>query len=133
MAPSKPNTAEIMQQAADLPKLIQALEQEIKEVASRMAELEKAGLIYASEHWRKDSEGQPKYFYLLYPQKQGEARRREYVGCDQAKIEDARAGITRAKEFDELARKLDGYHQRVRAVYGSLHDARRSLTGQRLY
>lgn len=133
MAPSKANTAEIMEQAAELPKLIQALEQEIKSVASRMAELEKAGLIYASEHWRKDGDGEPKYFYLLYPQKQGEARRREYVGCDPTKIEEARAGITRAKEFDELARTLDGYNQRVRAVSGSLQDARRSLTGQRLY
>jgi hypothetical protein len=46
----------------------------------------------ANGHWRKDSEGQLKYFHLLYPQKQGEQRRRDDIGCDQERIENTGCG-----------------------------------------
>lgn len=84
MAPKtkKAHTAELVKLSAELPALIEALEVEIETVAQRMAALKKAGLIYASEFWRKDGDGTPKYFYLLYPQKPDEPRKREYVGCD---------------------------------------------------
>mgnify|MGYP003383497080 CR=1 FL=1 len=106
MATKKHHTAELAKLAADVPGLIDALETEIAEVVASMAELKKAGLIYATEHWRKDAKGEPKYFYLLYPQKNGEARRRDYVGCDAESIEKARAGIVRAGEYDKLAEAL---------------------------
>lgn len=92
-----------------------------------MDTLKKAGLIYANEHWRKDSEGQPKYFYLLYPQKQGEQRRRDYIGCDQERIESARRGIERAAEYDQLAAKLGRLTSRVYDVANALQEARRHL------
>ncbi|ELP8114103.1 hypothetical protein QTS20_004316, partial [Salmonella enterica] len=72
----KAHTAELVKLSAELPALIDALEVEIETVTQRMAALKKAGLIYASEHWRKDAEGNPKYFYLLYPQQPGEPRKR---------------------------------------------------------
>ncbi|HDN9487717.1 TPA: hypothetical protein P2K86_004226 [Aeromonas salmonicida] len=103
MATKKNHTAELAKLAADVPGLIDTLESEIAEVVAGMAALKKAGLIYATEHWRKGSDGQPKYFYLLYPQKNGEPRRRDYVGCDSERIEEARAGIVRAEQYDRLA------------------------------
>lgn len=130
MATKKTHTAEIAALAGELPALIAALEADIAAATARMGELEKAGLVYATEHWRKGSDGEPKYFYLLYPQKAGEPRRREYVGCDPDKIAEARAGIARAKEYDELQRQLSGLTGRIRQAGGSLNDARRALTGK---
>lgn len=122
---------EMVKLSAELPALIDALEVEIETVTQRMAALKKAGLIYASEHWRKDAEGNPKYFYLLYPQQPGEPRKREYVGCDTDRIEEARAGIARAKEYDECGAVLAGLNSRVHHVIQAMQDARRYLTGKR--
>ena len=52
MATKKNHTAELAKLAADVPGLINALEDQIAEVVANMAELKKAGLIYATEHWR---------------------------------------------------------------------------------
>ncbi|WP_272688280.1 hypothetical protein [Providencia sp. PROV041] len=128
---NKAHTAELVKLSAELPALIDALEVEIQTVTQRMAALKKAGLIYASEHWRKDAEGNPKYFYLLSPQQPGEPRKREYVGCDADRIEEARAGIARAKEYDECGAVLAGLNSRVHHVIQAMQDARRYLTGKR--
>lgn len=122
-------TAELMKLAGALPELIRGLDAEIEKVAGRMGELDRAGLIYATEHWRKGNDGNPKYFYLLYPQQPGEPRRREYVGCDTTKIEDARAGIQRAKEYDELAAQMDALASRAQRVQGALRDVCRYMNG----
>jgi hypothetical protein len=127
MATKKHHTAELAKLAADVPGLIDALETEIAEVVASMAELKKAGLIYATEHWRKDAKGEPKYFYLLYPQKNGEARRRDYVGCDAESIEKARAGIVRAGEYDKLAGQHSALSSRGHRVAEALHEACRYL------
>ncbi|MBE0436925.1 MAG: hypothetical protein IBX56_14105 [Methylomicrobium sp.] len=114
----KAHTAELFKMAGELPALIEVLEIEVLEadivaIVERMAELQADGLIYATEHWRKDANQEPKYFYLLYPQKQGEPRKRVYIGCDAARIAEARAGIGRAKEFDILAGRLSSLKSRV--------------------
>nr|CAC79150.1 hypothetical protein 15.4 kDa [uncultured bacterium] len=124
------HTAELVKLSADLLPLIEALEVEIETVSQRMAALKKAGIIYASEHWRKEK-GEPKYFYLLYPQQPGEPRKREYIGCDPERIAEARQGIARSKEYDELATILAGLTSRVHHVTQAMHEARRYLTGKR--
>jgi hypothetical protein len=89
-----------LRQFADrLPGQIDKLDAELRDVLKRMTALQKAGLIYASEHWRED-----KYLYLIYPMQDG-ARRREYIGADADRTAAARAGIERGKEFDTLAAK----------------------------
>lgn len=123
----KAHTAELILLAGELPALIQKMELDMDAVAIRMAGLKDAGLVYASEHWRKDNEGEPRYFYLIYPQKQGEQRRREYVGCDQRKIEQARAGIARAKEYDELSGSLAKLSRCAQRASNSLQEARSFL------
>ncbi|RZI54246.1 MAG: hypothetical protein EOP12_03940 [Pseudomonas sp.] len=126
----KAHTAELILLAGELPALIQKMELDMDAVAIRMAGLKDAGLVYASEHWRKDQEGEPRYFYLIYPQKQGEQRRREYVGCDQRKIEQARAGIARAKEYDELSGSLAKLSRYAQRASNSLQEARSFLCAE---
>ena len=119
----KAHTAKLILLAGELPALIQKMELNMDAVAIRMTGLKDAGLVYASEHWRKDHEGEPRYFYLIYPQKQGEQRRREYVGCDQHKIQQARAGIARAKEYDELSGSLAELSRCAQRASNSLQEA----------
>ncbi|ELP8114050.1 hypothetical protein QTS20_004263, partial [Salmonella enterica] len=54
-----------------------------------------------------------------------------YVGCDADRIEEARAGIARAKEYDECGAVLAGLNSRVHHVIQAMQDARRYLTGKR--
>lgn len=98
-----------------LPALIEAHSVRIDELAEQMAELDKAGLIYAAPHWREG-----KYFYLVYPVKSGDKRRRDYIGTDTQKIEDAQAAIARGKAYDVLAAQHKRYE-------GFLIDTRRVL------
>lgn len=129
MATKKTHTAELAKLAADVPSLIDGLEGEIAQVVADMAALKKAGLIYATEYWRK-ADGEPKYFYLLYPKKNGEPRRRDYVGCDAERIEEARAGIVRAEQYDKLAAQHSALECRVRRVSEALREARRYLSNK---
>ncbi|MHC8297712.1 hypothetical protein [Pseudomonas sp. LB3P58] len=128
MAKKAKHTGELAALTANMPQLIDELESKMAAVDAQMAELEKAGVIYATEHWRKDADGEPKYFYLLYPKKPDEARRRDYIGSDAAKIEDARAGMRRAQEFDGLAAKLATMRNQVYQATQALRDATRFLS-----
>jgi hypothetical protein len=127
MAEKNRHTAELVKLAANVPALIDDLEGKITDVAGRMEALKKAGLIYATEHWRKGSDGEPKYLYLLYPQQPNEPRRREYVGREVGRIEEARAGIVRAGDYDKLAAHYSALADRARRVADALGDARRYL------
>jgi hypothetical protein len=87
-----------------LPSLIVQHSARIDDISAQMDELHKAGLIYASTHWREG-----KYFYLVYPVKAGEKRRRDYIGTDKEKIEAAQAAIERGKTFNAFAAQLKQY------------------------
>jgi hypothetical protein len=131
MTATNKHTAELVKLASDIPTSIEALEAEITQVAASMDVLKRAGLIYATEHWRKGAKGadkgKEKYFYLLYPHKNGEPRRRDYVGCDAVKIEEARAGIERASQYDRLATQYAAMENRIHRVAQALHEAQRYL------
>jgi hypothetical protein len=92
---------EIVQQLKYLEKSIKELEEQRKTIFDHMTALENQGLIYASTYYRNE-----KYLYLIYPMVDGK-RKREYVGCDPQKIEDAKVGIARGHEYDRLKRQLD--------------------------
>jgi len=88
-------------QAGKLPDLIELNAKEVQRLNDQMRALKKAGLVYASPHWRAK-----KYFYLIHPST-ADGRIREYVGTDRDKIADAQAGIERAAQYDELRRQCD--------------------------
>jgi hypothetical protein len=88
---------EVEKLADPLPALIEAEKATLAVKQNEMEALEKAGLIYANEHWRSG-----KYLYLIYPSRDRQ-RERKYIGADSDKIEAAQASIRRANEYDRLA------------------------------
>lgn len=128
---TKNYSAEIFKLADGLAAKIAELEASIQAIDTHMAELQAAGLIYATEHWRKDGSGKPKFMYLLYPSRAGEKRRRDYIGSDDAKVAQARAGMERAKEFDRLANQQRQLIGRVYSVGDDLKRAYLHLSGGR--
>ena len=87
-------------EASKLPELIESLSRNYREITTRMNELKRAGLIYAKPHYR-----QGRYLYLIYPMKDGE-RRREYIGADPEKIQEALQAINWVHEYEALSNKL---------------------------
>ncbi|MGO9375208.1 MAG: hypothetical protein ACLQBD_24360 [Syntrophobacteraceae bacterium] len=90
----------IRAEASKLPELIESLARKYREILTRMHELKRAGLIYAKPYYR-----QGKYLYLIYPMKDGQ-RRREYIGADPEKIQEALQAINRVHEYEALSSKL---------------------------
>lgn len=121
------NVASINALAGTLPDLIGKLDGEMKNIAGRMVALKKDGLIYAGEHM-KDG----KYLVLLHPSQTGEARRREYVGKDPQKIQEARDAIRRAKDYDALAKQYERLELIVTHGYRNLQEAARTLSTRTL-
>lgn len=115
--------AEVEKLADQLPVLIAAQKTALANKQNEMEVLKKAGLTYASEHWRSG-----KYLYLIYPSRDGQ-RERKYIGADPAKIADAQASIRRANEYDRLAieaarieRALQQGCERLRGVIDCLSE-----------
>lgn len=123
----KNRTAALIDLATDLLVLLATLEGQMVEVTEQMAALKQGGLIYATGYWRKDRNKQPTYFYLLYPHKKGERRRRDYIGSDPRRIDEALAGIVRAHDYDNLAARTLAFTRCLQHVAEALHDARRSM------
>ena len=108
--------------AASLPGCIAKLDASRAEIAGKMDALKDLGLIYATEHM-KDG----KYLVLLYPIQPGQPRRREYVGKDPQKMQEAREAMQRARDYDALeaqAKRLDAL---LYEGLGKLQDAARVL------
>ena len=111
--------------ANQLPALIAVQKAALAAKQSEMAILEKAGLIYANEHWRSG-----KYLYLIYPSHNGQ-RERKYVGADPTKIEAAKASIRRANEYGQLATEAAQIERTLWQGSERLRDAVAYLSGQR--
>lgn len=90
-----------------------------------MQALQKAGLKYATPHYRAE-----RYLYLIHPQHDGE-RIREYVGANPAKIAAALDAINRTHQFDRLAENLEREEARISAVEYQIETAIRA-TGNKL-
>lgn len=93
-----PKGRELAKEAGKLPGQLAKLDAILAAIAARMAELKRAGMIYAAEHWREG-----RYLYLIFPMKNGQRPKPAYVGCDPARIAEAQAALARAVEFDALA------------------------------
>lgn len=108
--------------AASLPGCIAKLDASRAEIAGKMGALKDLGLIYATEHM-KDG----KYLVLLYPIQPGQPRRREYVGKDPQKMQEAREAMQRARDYEALeaqAKRLDAV---LYEGLGKLQEAARIL------
>jgi hypothetical protein len=108
--------------AASLPGCIGKLDALRAEIAGKMDALKERGLIYATEHM-KDG----KYLVLLYPIQRGEPRRREYVGKEPQKMQEAREAMQRARDYDVLAAQAKCLDAVLYEGLGKLQDAARIL------
>lgn len=70
------------------------------ELQAELDEIERLGWCDAKPHYRNG-----KYFYLVYPMKDG-YRKREYIGADPHKIQDALDMIGRKARHDELEKQI---------------------------
>ena len=107
-----PNTGNIIRMCANTGAELHLVEPLGFDLSDR--QLKRAGLVYATEHWREG-----RYLYLVHPQHDGE-RKREYVGTDPKKIKAAQDAIARARDYDALA-------ERARQIEATLYEG-----GQRL-
>lgn len=109
---------DLKESSAKLPALIVARATRLADLHERMSQLKQAGLIYAAAHWREG-----KYLYLVHPVKKSGERKREYVGNDPAKIEEAKAALERAKQYDELEAKSGDLERQLMEVRRYLQNA----------
>lgn len=78
-------------------------------VQAEMTELQRLGLVYAGTTFKAG-----KYLYLVYPAKDGEPRKRIYIGQEQDKVQEALAGIERGQKYLELEKFLEQINARSR-------------------
>lgn len=71
------------------------------ELQAELDEIERLGYCDAKPYYRDE-----KYFYLIYPMKNGE-RKREYIGSDPEKIQDALDKIERKSRHDEIEKQIN--------------------------
>ena len=114
------NILEINRSLRDLANAADRLEKRHKSISDAMTQLQEQGLIYATLYYRDD-----KYLYLNYPLTDG-PRRREYVGCDPQKIEEAKAGVDRGQRFDALSRELKEVQNQMESMGFYLQQAARA-------
>jgi hypothetical protein len=108
--------------AASLPGCIAKLEASRAEITAKMDALKERGLIDATEHM-KDG----KYLVLLHPIQLGKPRRREYIGKEPQKVQEAREAIQRARDYDVLAAQVKRLDAILYEGLWKLQDAARVL------
>jgi len=118
--------SEVEALADELPALIAAQKAALQVNEQEMEALSNTGLIYAHEHWR-----QGKYLYLIYPTDANGNRKREYIGCDPSRIQAARDGIQRAKDYDRLSEEKRRIESRLLQGKFRLREAINHLSGSR--
>lgn len=72
----------------------------INTIEHQIAALEQHEMFYATEWWKDN-----KYLYLVSPTDQDGNRKRQYIGCDQQKIAEARQKITRWQTHRDLKKE----------------------------
>lgn len=77
-------------------KRLEKWQQTINKLETRKAELRNTKLTRAGTWWKNGV-----YLYLIYPDVDGK-RKREYIGADSKKQNEALEAIERAKEYDRL-------------------------------
>lgn len=78
------------------------LRERYNRVQAEMTELQGQGLIYAGTTFKAG-----KYLYLVYPAKDGEPRKRVYIGQEQDKVQEALAGVERGQKYLECEKYLE--------------------------
>lgn len=108
---------EVSRLAAGVVPALEAVVEKRAALAREIAALEKAGIVNATPFWNKG-----RYLYLSYPMKNYD-REREYIGTDQARIDEALAKVERFKTHKALSQELSA----VDAAFQGAHRALREF------
>lgn len=109
-----PSMDKVESKLLEVSEKIRQRRDEWNRVQAQLLALKKQGLTYAGTTWKNG-----KYLYLVYPSKNGEPRKRVYVGQDEEKVREALAGIERGEQYLKLEERaewlqrqsqLAGYH-----------------------
>lgn len=109
-----PSMDKVESKLLEVSEKIRQRRDEWNRVQAQLLALKKQGLTYAGTTWKNG-----KYLYLVYPSKNGEPRKRVYVGHGEEKVREALAGIERGEQYLKLEERaewlqrqsqLAGYH-----------------------
>ena len=92
------------------------------------AELQKLDPVNATPSYHRDNHGQPRYLWLIHPQRNGE-RVREYVGSKPEKIKAALARVQAHADLFEVQRQAADIEARLGLVARHLGIALRVAEG----
>ena len=111
------------------------LDQEVSDAINRLAQLHSTATrlktlapVRATPHYHKDSHGEPRYLYLIHPQKNGE-RIREYIGSKPEKIAAALARVRAHEDLVEVLHQAADIRSRLDLVTRYLDAALRAARG----
>lgn len=99
-------------QANDLDDEIEKTVQRLANLQAEATRLQSLEPVQAKPHWRKDAKGEPRYLYLIHPQRDGE-RKRVYVGSDPAKIAAALDRVQAARDLAEVLEQIKRVNARL--------------------
>ena len=83
---------------------------EIRYWQSEIAALEAQGATQATEHWRER-----RYLYLMHPTRDGR-RKREYIGCDPAKVQLAQDRVNRYNKAEQHRKEIADLHRQLQLL-----------------
>lgn len=102
--------------------------QRLDDLRIEAARLKTLQPVRATPHYHKNSHGQPRYLYLIHPQKNGQ-RKREYIGCKPDRIAAALARVQAHRDLVEVLRQAADIRSRLDLVARYLAAALRAAEG----
>lgn len=123
-SPAPAQSVTIEELAYQVPVIVRALMDRHQGIREELEKLEHQGITEASPHWRAG-----KYLYLIHPTQKDGTRKREYIGNDSDRVNDALAMIDRSsrykqliKELTHLDRQLQEAEKHLQAFYTCLNE-----------
>lgn len=90
-------------------------------------QLQELDPVQATPSYHKDSHGQPRYLWLVHPQKNG-VRVREYIGCKEEKIKAALVRVQAHRDLVNVQRQSADIKARLGLVTRYLDAALRAVS-----
>jgi len=109
-------------------RAITNLEIRLEDLHIEATRLQALDPVRATPHYHKDAHGEPRYLYLIHPQRNGE-RVREYIGSKPDRIEAALIRVQAHRDLAEVLRQAADIRSRLGLVARYLQAALRAAKG----
>ena len=117
-----------LSKTADLDGEVQEAIYRLKDLQVETTRLKTLAPVNATPCYHKDAHGEPRYLYLIHPQKNG-ARIREYIGCKPHRISAALARVQAHHDLAEVLHRAADIRTRLDLVSRYLDAALRAAEG----